>query len=43
MRTANFDQMDQRLCRVDFHENLTDQDVADIITAIEQVDRAYVK
>ena len=43
MLTANFDLMDQRLCRMDFHENLTDQDVADIIGAIEKVDQAYAK
>ncbi len=37
----NFEAMDQRLCWMSFHENLTDRDVADIVAAFEKVDLAY--
>lgn len=33
--------MDQRLCRMSYHENLSDQDVTDIVAAFEKVDRMY--
>ena len=43
MQLPNFEAMDERLCRMDFHENLTDQVVADIVAAFEKVDCAYAK
>ena len=43
MPMPNFAAMDRRLCRMDFHENLTDRDVGDIVTAFEKVDGAYAK
>jgi perosamine synthetase len=43
MPLPHFDAMDKRLCRMDFHENLSDQDVAAIAAAFEKVDHAYAK
>jgi len=43
MALPNFEAMDKRLCRMEFHENLSDQDIADIIAAVEKVDIAYAK
>ena len=43
MPLPNWDVMEKRLCQMNFHENLTDQDVADIVAAFEKVDRAYSK
>jgi hypothetical protein len=41
--TPNFNAMDLRLFPMMFHENLSEQDVADILTAFEKVDRAYAR
>jgi perosamine synthetase len=43
MPLPNFDTMNERLCKMDFHENLTDQDINDIAAAFEKVDGAYAK
>lgn len=39
----NFETMDRRLFRMEFHENLSDHDVDDIVAAFEKVDSAYAK
>ena len=41
MPLPHFEAMDRRLCRMSYHENLTAQDVTDIVAAFEKVDRAY--
>ncbi len=43
MPMPNFEAMDSRLCKMDFHENLTDQDISDIVAAFEKVDAVYAK
>lgn len=41
MPLPNFEAMDRRLSRMDFHENLTDQDIDDVVAAFSKVDAAY--
>ncbi|MAE63828.1 MAG: hypothetical protein CMJ18_06105 [Phycisphaeraceae bacterium] len=41
MPLPNFETMDERLFRMDYHENLADADVDDIISVFEKVGRAY--
>jgi len=43
MPLPNFEAMDRRLSRVEFHENLTDEDINDIVTALAKVDAAYAR
>ena len=39
--TPNFDLRDKRLMKMDFHENLSEKDVNDIVAAFHKVDKAY--
>ena len=41
MPLPNAEAMDARLCRMDFHENLSDRDVSDVLAAFRKVDNAY--
>jgi len=43
MPMNNFHAMDKRLCRMDYHENLQDQDIKDIVAAFAKVDEEYAK
>ena len=43
MPMDNFYAMDKRLCRMDYHENLRQQDIEDIVAAFAKVEEAYAK
>ncbi len=43
MPVDNFYAMDKRLCRMDYHENLRQQDIEDIVAAFAKVEEAYAK